>query len=737
MAKVICQHLFAIIFVFALVPDVFADVHPGLKNAIDKGDYKTAKNLKEKMNVRGDYFPASLSIKDAELIYGSWAEYKYGSGYKWLLGLDEQYNCDKDSSSECSPEFVGKFIEKVCLGTTDFDKEACNGWMKSATLFELDQYKENFCKKGGNLKVCSLYVSKLDFDAQWQYLKNLDEKGLVEFTTVVEIDTTVKEKIPKKECLAQWNDMYKVIKASIKNDARYRQSRGYFYEAIICSFDGSSAKERKCLSYLDEFSVMMKKECNSGKMEKDVAKKMKVKRLYKPFENVLSNISYILKTTPWFAMDSLWVDRAQFVQKYQKKDGEEVSKEIKDYYSKEGKLPISVVKRGCIIHSGFDNYVQKQFGVELFSCAQVLSEYPNYLNADCDAKDSSWIKHLPALLYNDNDSISFVCDAKMKKFRYANKYESVAQQICGNSKYNWEKVYYTETESARYYGTEKDTIQAVCDKVLDAFRGPIFPEMMNKGCDSTNERERFAGGTCIEGYWTRTKDLDTRNLQFEPKKFVQGEVNSDYLYFKDYRDNQIYRAVKIGEQIWMAENLNYVDGPQDYYGVKRSLCYNNKEDNCLLMGRLYTWASAMDSVGNFSNNGKRCGYRKKCTPTYPVRGICPEGWHLPDTTEWLNLYRAMGSSANAMQISGLWDNATDEFVFSAIPAGDYDRSSNRRYDFDNVFERAYFWSSNEVTSEPAYYFGLKKDGALLHHGGGLDDSYKTHAYSVRCVKDSL
>ena len=729
MRKAVCKHLLAIIFSFVSVPYVFAAVHPGLRDAIDKGDYKTAQNLKQKMNVRGDYLPATLSIKDAEFIYGSLA------GYKWLLGLDEQYNCDKDSSSECSPEFVDKFIEKVCLGTTDFDKKACTDWMKSASLSELKKYKDSFCKKDGNLKACSLYVSMLDTDNQWQYLKNLDKKGLVEFTTTLEIDTTVKEKIPKKECLAQWDDMYKVIKASIKNDARYRQSRGYFYEAIICSFDGSSAKEKKCLSHLDEFSKMVKKDCVLGKMERDAQKKMQVKRPYKPFENVLSNISYKLKTTPWFAMDSLWVDRVQFVQKYQKKDGEEISREIKDYYSKEGKLPISVVKRGCITHSGFDNYVQKQFGVELFSCAQILSEYPNYLNADCEVNDSSWIRHLPTLLYNDTDSISFVCDAKTKKYRYADKYESVAQQICDNSEYNWEKVYYTETESA-YYGTKKDTIPVVCDKVLGAFRGPIFPEMMKKDCSSTNDRERFAGGTCIDGYWTRTKDFDTRNRLFEPNKFVQGEVNSDFLYFKDFRDDQIYRAVKIGNQIWMTENLNYVDGPQGYWDAKSSWCYKNKEENCLLLGRLYTWPSAMDSAGIFSISGKGCRYGKKCTPIYPVRGICPEGWHLPDTTEWLNLYKAMGGSANAMQIKGLWDNATDEFGFSAIPAGDYDKSYSRRYDFDNVFERAYFWSSNEATYEPAYYFGLGKDKALLHYDGRLNDSYKTHAYSVRCVKDS-
>ena len=98
----ICRHLLAIVFAFISVPYVLAEVHPGLKNAIDKGDYKTAKNLIQKLNVRGGYLPATLSIEDAEFIYGPL------TGYRWILGLDEYKNCSKDESSECSPEFIDK-----------------------------------------------------------------------------------------------------------------------------------------------------------------------------------------------------------------------------------------------------------------------------------------------------------------------------------------------------------------------------------------------------------------------------------------------------------------------------------------------------------------------------------------------------------------------------------------------------------------------------------------------------
>ncbi len=82
--------------------------------------------------------------------------------------------------------------------------------------------------------------------------------------------------------------------------------------------------------------------------------------------------------------------------------------------------------------------------------------------------------------------------------------------------------------------------------------------------------------------------------------------------FIDPRDGQVYNTVRIGDQIWMAENLNYGEMTTDDELVPgKKWCYDNDESNCEDgYGGLYTWEVAKKS--------------------------CPPGWHLPTDEEWTN-----------------------------------------------------------------------------------------------------
>ena len=123
------------------------------------------------------------------------------------------------------------------------------------------------------------------------------------------------------------------------------------------------------------------------------------------------------------------------------------------------------------------------------------------------------------------------------------------------------------------------------------------------------------------------------------KNLVWSEMNPEIKYemFVDKRDSQVYRSVKIGEQTWMAENLNF-----EYTEGQGSFCYQNKEEYCDQYGRFYLWSSAVDSVAVFDDAAKGCGFAVDSTEcgisdSVRVRGVCPEGWHLPSMTEWFEL----------------------------------------------------------------------------------------------------
>ena len=199
-------------------------------------------------------------------------------------------------------------------------------------------------------------------------------------------------------------------------------------------------------------------------------------------------------------------------------------------------------------------------------------------------------------------------------------------------------------------------------------------------------------------------------------KLDSSESNSNVKngVLNDVRDGKTYKTVKIGDQVWMAENLNYE--------AENSYCYKNSADSCAKYGRLYTWAAAV------GKSEKECGYDKKCGLSGIVYGVCPSGWHLPDAGEWETFYSAMGNSSFAMQAKGVtkWPDATDVYGFSALPAGYYNYGFG---DFESVGTHARFWSATENGCCFASYWGIEAGGAYLY------GDHKRYGHSVRCLQN--
>lgn len=206
----------------------------------------------------------------------------------------------------------------------------------------------------------------------------------------------------------------------------------------------------------------------------------------------------------------------------------------------------------------------------------------------------------------------------------------------------------------------------------------------------------------------------------------------DENYFVDNRDGKTYRMVKIGDQTWMAQNLNY-KGPSDKDTI--GSCYGNNSANCNKYGRLYTWATAMGSTED------KCGDGKNCDISERARGICPEGWHLPSNDEWQTLLEHADRDAKKLKSTEGWSNGgngTDDYDFTALPGG-YAEQGDVASLPDNYFkdEGAYaiFWSSTQVDDEDhtqAYRPYLKDDNKVSEFDG---NNYKGLGFSVRCLKD--
>jgi uncharacterized protein (TIGR02145 family) len=182
---------------------------------------------------------------------------------------------------------------------------------------------------------------------------------------------------------------------------------------------------------------------------------------------------------------------------------------------------------------------------------------------------------------------------------------------------------------------------------------------------------------------------------------------------------QSYKTVRIGNQTWMAENLNY--------DASGSVCYKNDPANCAKYGRLYDWATAMALPSSCNHNSCSNQVSSK------HRGICPSGWHIPSDEEWITLVYYVGGPSTAgtkLKATSGWSNngnGTDTYGFAALPGGRGNSGD------DEIGNRGYWWS----TTESAY------DGAWICHmnynteniGPNYRDNEKMSPISVRCIKD--
>ena len=192
-------------------------------------------------------------------------------------------------------------------------------------------------------------------------------------------------------------------------------------------------------------------------------------------------------------------------------------------------------------------------------------------------------------------------------------------------------------------------------------------------------------------------------------------------------DNNIYKTVTIGSQVWMAENL-------------RTTKFNDGSAIPLITEK-NAWAAMTTPAYCFSNNEE--GFIPIVGAIYNFYSVstgklCPTGWHVPAQTEVTTLEYSLGGvalAAGKLKESGTdhWKNpnvdATNESGFTALPASGRQDAGY----FDPGDDSYCCWWMSDSMATYGIYFAMSNENGRLQNG--ISSQYKPTGMSVRCIKD--
>lgn len=160
----------------------------------------------------------------------------------------------------------------------------------------------------------------------------------------------------------------------------------------------------------------------------------------------------------------------------------------------------------------------------------------------------------------------------------------------------------------------------------------------------------------------------TSSSSVTPKGFP-ANYNQETGILTDERDGEIYKTAKIGDQIWMGQNLRYL--PKEFVDGcdLRWIDEREKPDSLNTYGRTYSWIEATRISCNHMSEAISFGNEDY---PLPFQGICPKGWHIPTLDEWKkaieftnsNLYKLLSTEWSGSRYNY---TGTDEYGFNVLP----------------------------------------------------------------------
>jgi len=264
---------------------------------------------------------------------------------------------------------------------------------------------------------------------------------------------------------------------------------------------------------------------------------------------------------------------------------------------------------------------------------------------------------------------------------------------------------YDESESVYIWAGESDTLTAEGDEFVRS-------EASSGG--SSSSEESSSSSVAMSSSRVVFIAPETKEDFFNP--------DIDYGEMTDERDGKTYRTVTIGENVWMAENLNYADSSLNALLEGNSRCYDGDTSECELYGRLYNRAAAMDDT--------TCAFGNDCDlGDEVIRGVCPEGWHIPTKAETQEILDLAKKKAAPLRSSVGWYSyveGVDELGLSLVGTGGYVEGTG----YKSRGEYTYFWVIGSDAYQTYLLVRNEDDEAYIN-----TYSDKELYYPVRCVKD--
>lgn len=285
-----------------------------------------------------------------------------------------------------------------------------------------------------------------------------------------------------------------------------------------------------------------------------------------------------------------------------------------------------------------------------------------------------------------------------------------AQTVCPEG---WRLPYGKEWRTLEKLNSNKSLMNG--GKVL--FNTEKFYARLTGGYFVTSDGSKWSGANSYAYYWN-IEDLSSKegghaSLSSTGGLSVDVDPDDNYIVDKsslltvrcileshgtmvDPRDGQTYKTIRLGDNVWMAENLNY--------DIAGSVARDDAPNDGLKYGRYYSKASA--------------------------KIACPSGWHLSTASDWKPIYDIVDSVVlDGISLKSMegWDEShlgQDDFEMNIVPAGDCFYSTiDKVVNCSVTGENARFW----VEGGSTYY---QNENSL-----GMRKGDDTDYLSVRCVKN--